>query len=129
MESKDFYYLEIVIPGIPDSLNRTLRQHYKARNKTNKHWYDLVKTMVGRQAPRVPLKKAHIKIVRRYYRFLDWDGAVGSMKPILDGLVQARIIKDDTYKVTGPWDVTQEFLPKKDGGHVYLLISESLNKD
>jgi hypothetical protein len=51
------------------------------------------------------------------------------MKPLVDGLVHSRVIKDDTYKVTGPWDVTQEFLPKKEGGYVYILVSGSQKED
>jgi len=74
--------------------------------------------------PKAPLSKCKITIVRHYYRFLDWDGCVGSMKPIIDGLIHAKIIKDDSYKVTGPWDVTQEFLGKKEGGRIYLRIDE-----
>ena len=119
---KDPYFIEIVIPGVPKSHNRALRSHFHARKNENHYWYELVKTMVGKKLPETPLKKARIKIVRHYYRFLDWDGCVASMKPLVDGLVRARVLKDDTYAVTGPWDVTQQFLGKKEGGHVYMLI-------
>lgn len=124
----DFYYIEMIIPGIPESYNKNLRKHFQQRRKANQYWYDLVKTIAGKNLPKSPLKKASIKIIRRHYRFLDWDGAVGSIKPIVDGLIHARIIKDDSYKITGPWDVTQEFRPKKEGGHIYVMVSGTQNK-
>ena len=54
---------------------------------------------------------------------LDWDSVVASMKPVVDGLVRAGIMIDDTYKVTGPWEVDQKFLQKKQGKLLEVEIS------
>lgn len=55
---------------------------------------------------------------------LDYDGLVGSMKPVVDALVTCGILKDDSYKVTGPWDVTQSFRPKKSGELLEVFVTE-----
>ena len=102
-----------------------MRTHYHKENKARQEWYNIVHLFTLGKRPSEPLYKAHITIVRHYYRFLDWDGCVASMKPIVDGMIHCGIIKDDSYKVTGPWDVTQEFLPKKDGGYVFIRIEEN----
>ena len=75
----------------------------------------MVEEKVSHQKPPKPLDKCHIKVERCFYRFLDWDSCVASLKPLIDGLIHCDIIKDDSYKITGPWDVTQSFRPKKEG--------------
>jgi len=55
---------------------------------------------------------------------LDFDGLVGSIKPVVDALVTCGILSDDSYKVTGPWDVTQKFRPKKSGELLEIFVTE-----
>ena len=110
--SQNKYRLKIRIPGQPDPLNKMLRMHYKKRNRLNKVWYEVVHLSVCRQLPAKPLDKAKITVVLYNARNLDYDGAVGSLKPLIDGLVRAKVIRNDSYVVTGPWDVTQKHCKK-----------------
>jgi len=87
----------------------------------------LVENAVKSQRPKIPLESCHIKVERLFFRSLDWDSCVASLKPVIDGLVHSGIIIDDNYKVTGPWDVTQGFRSKKDGPLLKVNVYESVS--
>lgn len=74
--------------------------------------------------PKTPLTKARISIVRHYYRMLDYDGLVGSLKPVVDAFVSCGVLKDDSWNVLGPWNVSQVFRPKSEGPLLYIVIQE-----
>lgn len=80
--------------------------------------------MVRGKLPAAPLTKAKIRIVRHFYRTLDYDGLVGSMKPVVDALVSAGVIKDDSWTTLGVWDVTQEFRAKSAGPLLEVFLEE-----
>lgn len=90
----------------------------------NKRWDLLIFGMSRHQLPPEPLKKARITIVRHFWRTLDYDGLVGSMKPIVDALVSAGVLVDDSWNVTGQWDVDQLFRSKKEGPLLTVCIEE-----
>ena len=117
------YKLNLKFPVVPKSLNKELRGHRYARSRSNHAWDLLVSTLVKNQLPAAPLNKGRIKIVRRFYRTLDYDGLVGSMKPVVDALVSAGVLKDDSWKTLGVWDVTQEFVPKSYGAELELWLT------
>lgn len=117
------YQLNLKFPVVPKSLNKELRGHRFARMRSNRSWDLLVASLVRNQLPPAPLTKARLKIVRRFYRTLDYDGLVGSMKPVVDALVTAGVLKDDSWNVLGAWDVTQEFQPKSRGAELELWLT------
>lgn len=90
----------------------------------NKRWDFLIFGMVRGKLPVKPIERARITIVRHFWRTLDYDGLVGSMKPVVDALVSAGVLSDDSYQVTGPWVVTQEFRAKKLGPLLTVRIDE-----
>jgi hypothetical protein len=55
---------------------------------------------------------------------LDYDGLVGSLKPVVDALVSAGIVLDDRWSVLGAWRVDQRFRPKKQGPLLEIQIEE-----
>lgn len=119
------YSLRMIFNQVPKSLNISLRTHYHQYNKQKKMWNDLVllnARMVG--LPNCPLEKAKLKIIRYNYRMLDYDGLVGSLKPVVDGLTNANIIKDDSWGVLGQWEVCQVFKPKKEGQMLEVLVHQ-----
>jgi hypothetical protein len=120
-EKFTMFRLSITLHSLPDSLNKGLRGHRMKYFSKNKKWDLLIFGMVRHQLPPKPLEKARISIVRHSWRQLDYDGLVGSMKPIVDALVTAGVLADDNWNVTGPWVVDQQFRPKKDGP---LLVVE-----
>lgn len=77
-----------------------------------------------RKMPLKPLAKAKIKLVRHSHRMLDYDGLVGSMKPVVDALVSARILIDDRWSVTRSWNVDQVFREKKLGQLLEIEVTE-----
>ena len=54
---------------------------------------------------------------------LDFDGLVGSVKPVIDGLTRAGVIKDDSWGVVGAWQVDQVFRPKKEGPRIEIIVT------
>ena len=77
--------------------------------------------------PKKPLTKATLSILRHSHRTLDYDGLVGSMKPVVDALVSARILKDDSWNTLGKWNVSQKFRSKKEGPLLEVVVQESPN--
>ena len=118
------YKLNLTFDVLPKSLNRELRSHRFLRSRTNKQWDWLVYHLVRNRLPPEPLQKARLKVVRRFYRTLDFDGLVGSLKPVVDALVTAKVIKDDSWNTLGAWEVSQEFRPKSEGPQLELWLWE-----
>jgi len=120
------YELHFKMYGLPKSLNKALRTNRYQRNDDYKFWYDAICEMLADKRPDFPLKRAKIKIVRYFYRELDFDGLVGSFKPIVDSLIHAGIIIDDNWKCLGSWDVDQKYCSKKEqsSGFFELTVSE-----
>jgi hypothetical protein len=118
------YRLSLDIDHLPKALNKSLRTHYHQLNKEKKRWHELIILLTLRNRPASPLPKANLKITRHYYRSLDYDGLVGSLKPVVDGLIHAQIIKDDSWGVLGAWEVDQQFRPKKHGPLLEIEVTE-----
>lgn len=118
------YTLQLLIPALPKSLNVALRTNRWASNKTNRGWDTLVYQLVRDKLPETPLQRARIEITRFSDRMLDYDGLVGSMKPVVDALVTCGVLIDDRWSVTGPWVVDQKFRAKKEGPLLIVTIAE-----
>lgn len=119
------YYLKIEINDLPKLGNRVLRRHHFANYSDKKKWHSIINLHVINQRPRYPLKKAKLKFTRCFWRVCDWDGFVTSLKPVVDGLVLAGVIVDDSYKVTGPWDCRIEFRPKSLGPLLIIEVKQN----
>jgi Holliday junction resolvase RusA-like endonuclease len=95
--------IKLTIPGTPPSLNQWSRMHWAKAAKIKKQWEnDILYVFLASKAKGVfPLEKARITI--KYYfstnRRRDADNL--NLKFILDGLVKAGIIVDDSTKVIG----------------------------
>lgn len=118
------YTLYLEIPYIPTRLNVFLRMHFHRRNKINKEIYSMVNLACTGKKPISPLDKYHLAIERHSSQTLDWDNCVASYKGVVDGLCHARVLLDDRYDMSGPWDVTQHFRPKKQGPLTIIRVLE-----
>lgn len=118
------YLLELSIPWAPTSLNKTLRSHFRKRQKSNLEWDSYIWAETRGKLPEKPLEFASICLVRHSHRTLDYDGLVGSMKPVVDALVSAKVLKDDSWAVLGRWHVDQVFRQKKDGQMIVITVKE-----
>lgn len=122
--SQSPYRLYIKIEGdLPKGTNKLLGAHFRQKHNNAVKWKRLVAMAVESLKPEKQLAKFHISATRHNYRHLDFDSCVASLKPVVDGL-KGLIIKDDTWAMTGPWRVTQEFRSKKDGPMLEVWISE-----
>lgn len=120
------YQLQIEINELPQSLNKKLRKHWTKNHRENNLWDTLIYQKVFRQLPPTPLKKAKLRIVKHFWRTMDFDGFVGSLKPVVDALVTAGVIEDDSWKVLQAWEVDQVFRDKKLGPLLQIEIIEVL---
>lgn len=121
------YKLQFELNGTPLRLNSTLRMHFHKRNAYYRDWYTAVAHAVARQTPTNALQRARLSFIRFAPRTLDFDGLVGSLKPIADGLIHAGVIHDDNWKAVGPWQVDQAFT--KTGTERIRVIVESLESE
>jgi hypothetical protein len=89
------------IPGLPKLPNQFNRGGWKPRYGALKTWRKRVVKYAFAFRPIKPLEKARVTLTRYSSVEPDYDGLVGAMKPILDGLVDAGIIIDDKMSVIG----------------------------
>lgn len=120
------YKLYLKIPWLPASTNVQLRTNRYAANRKNKAWDAYIWAETRGKAPPAPLPRATLVITRHAHRMLDYDGLVGSLKPVADALVYSGIIVDDRWSVLGPWAVGQAYRPAELGGLLEILIEEVL---
>lgn len=86
--------MRLIIDDVPESLNKVLRMHWAKRKRYNDQWYVLIRAQVRPTRKKAPKMKVVISQMRR--RLLDKDNLYGSVKPIVDGMRYAGIIRDDT---------------------------------
>jgi hypothetical protein len=118
------YILDFTIEKIPKSLNKSLRANRFERMRENKAFDALIHFECLGKMPKKPLMKAHLTITRHSHRTLDFDGLVGSMKPLVDALVSCGVLSDDSWKVLGPWSVHQVFRSKKLDPLIRVIVQE-----
>lgn len=116
------YKLQVEIDHVPQSLNVVLAKHYWQRKKARDFWDAEIKRVVGSQLPDKPLEYARILLVRHSNRMLDYDGLVGSFKYVVDALVDCGVLSDDSWQVTGKWDVQQKYMAQKEGKKITIRV-------
>jgi hypothetical protein len=97
-------------------------------HKKNKQWDWIIKYETSHSLPKSPLPKAKLTIIRHSHRMLDYDGLVGSMKPVVDALVSCGILVDDSWNVCGKWNVDQRFRSKSEGPLLEILVQARIDK-
>lgn len=79
--------------------------------------------MCSGKQPKEPLEKCEVICTRFSSRKSDFDNLVASFKPVIDGLRDARIIKDDDESVI----VKRDYLNAKckpGEGHITVKVTE-----
>ena len=103
-----FQMIEIVIEGRPPTLNS--RRHWRAVAADNKAWKGTVtgeaRKAVGEWERRHGLRWRPLRLCALSVIFIvkdrrsrDWDNLISTVKPELDGLVEAGVILDDSSDV------------------------------
>ena len=105
----------VTVPGIPPSPNQQRREHWARRAAEARGWrqaalYAALDARNRHADVPFPLHSAAIRVVivspttvRR-----DPDNAIASVKPIIDGLVRAGILADDSFAVVRDLSVAVE---------------------
>jgi Holliday junction resolvase RusA-like endonuclease len=107
------YQLEIEVSTQETDANRRRGKHWSfshsadVKIKTEIYWLSKDKL------PEKPLEKFLLSITRHGAKKLDYDNLIGSFKPAIDGLVKAKIIKDDNWTYIKHIDVDQVISPHR----------------
>ena len=89
--------MTITIPGVLPSSNAVLRWHWTRRARLWREWSRAV-WAATRATPRTRSVQdpVAVEVVHHRARLLDPDNAVGAVKPLLDALVAAGLVYDDS---------------------------------
>ena len=82
----DLWGLPTVVPNA--------RRHWAARNRETRQWRVAVACAVGAGGQRP--RKARVTLTRCSAKAPDADNLAASFKPVLDGLVSAQVLVDDS---------------------------------
>ena len=118
------YTLNLSIDGLPATYNSIAMRSYWVKIRNKNLWKDLISHHVRGQEPlHGPLKNARCSFTRCSSKAPDYDGLVQSFKPVLDGLVEAGILSDDSMAVIGKPEY--EWQPVKRGeGMIKIRVEE-----
>lgn len=145
------YTLIFMLPGLPATANEMWGKDRMVAYSNAVTWKKRVHILVRGYEPEKPLQKALIQCVRFGTRELDYDGLVASFKPVIDGLCPIKekmprglkgyareicratakrvlwpgILSDDSWQVTGAWEVTQVIVPATEV-RIEIRISDRL---
>jgi hypothetical protein len=122
--SESPFKLKVTLEGKPKSINQLYGHHYHVKHNNATYWKSLMRMVIGYRIPKKPLESVSLSFTRHSERFLDYDGCVASFKPVCDALTELKIIKDDNYKITGPWKVEQFFRQRKLGSLIEVIVEE-----
>lgn len=114
--------LQFSLPGLPRTTNSGGRAHWAVKVKEAKKWKKLVWLMVrAAGANGLGLEQAKITLVRASSSEPDFDGLVSSFKHVIDGLVEAGVLKNDKPSVIGqPVYLWEKCAPRQ--GHIRVTV-------
>jgi Holliday junction resolvase RusA-like endonuclease len=101
------YKLTIEMPTAATDANKTNRGNKFAHSHTRQVIKKHIEHLCRNQKPEKPLEKFKIYINRFGPRRLDFDNCVSSLKAYIDGLVIAKVIKNDSWKYIQSIDIKQ----------------------
>lgn len=118
------FILEIDVPGLPPTTNGS-HGHFRAAAATRKKWREAVRMIAYMRRPPAPLTKAKLTVTRFSSVQTDYGNRVSAAKPLIDGLIDAKVIVNDTDAVLPIQEFPYEKAPKGKG-FTRLRIEELL---
>lgn len=90
---------EYSIPAVPDSLNKYMGRDNMWEYRQQKPVWEQLVCVYCRPLPRKPIEKAVVTLIFHFTtrQRHDPDNYVGGAKPLMDGLVRAGVIVDDSF--------------------------------
>jgi len=79
----------LLLPAATPSNNTIKDMHFRAYQKERQGWRLMVLSALKGARPAAPIQRARLVIIRHSAGYLDWDNALGGLKPLLDCLVSA----------------------------------------
>lgn len=92
------YKLVLEVPLAPTDSNKILGVNKFVKHQIFKKIKNQIRVLSHQKQPAKPLENFQISVTRYGARYLDWDNFVASLKPFIDALTLAKIIKDDSYE-------------------------------
>lgn len=117
------YILELDIKVLPRLPNQLLGSHWRTRAGHANKWQTIIFKETAHCRPNEPLKRAKLTCVRKSTRRPDFDGLVGSFKAVIDSLVKAGVLLDDTHEVIGVPHYDHEKVGANRGG-IFVRVEE-----
>lgn len=89
---------ELQFDGLPPGLNQTKGHHWGATNAERASWrkYAWATAKAAKAQPITDMAFLHVRIFLADRRKRDEDNMRGALKPVIDGLVDAGIIRGDS---------------------------------
>jgi hypothetical protein len=119
----DKYKLKFKLSFLPKLPNQLLMKHWRVKQKEIQLAHRMVYGATQRKRPTLPLEKVKMTYVRVSAREPDHDNLIFSFKHVQDGLVKARIIKDDKPSIITDSHYSWRKGPQKTG-HCLITIEE-----
>lgn len=91
------YWIRLVIPGLQPMNTAQTRRHAMVQHRRAQDCRVLVVALVGRRRPWMqgPLRRAHLLVTRHSSVMADRANIAIAAKPLVDGLVRARVLAND----------------------------------
>lgn len=107
------YKLQIEVPVEATDSNRILGVNKFLKHKIFRAVKDTIVFKTVGIRPPTPLINFKISVIRHGARALDFDNFIASLKPYIDGLTIAGVIKDDSWKYIKNIQTDQIISPEK----------------
>jgi hypothetical protein len=117
------FKLSFEIEDLPKTVNAQASMHWRAKGDYVRAWHRSVWLAVGNRKPKEPLKTAKLILTRYSSTEPDYDGLVGSFKPIVDGLIQAGVLINDKMSNIGQSVYRWEKAPRGKG-KIQVIVQE-----
>lgn len=123
------YWLRIALPGLAPMNTAASRRHRMAQHRAAQDLQLLVRALVGRRKPWTtgPLRRAHLFVTRHSSVMADRGNLAIAAKPLVDGLVQARVLANDSPQELRTERYEWEPAPPRAGFTELLVVEASEN--
>jgi hypothetical protein len=111
----------------PPSPNVRERMHWSARSRLCQDiaWKVMVGIQLKKKTPHRPSwAKIKVHATRFAIRLMDRDNFVGSLKPVIDGLVACRVVPDDKPELVHLGELNQKRVSKKADERLEITVEE-----